>query len=331
MATIQKRSGSFRATIRLRGIYESETFATKREADTWATQVEAEIIAGKRGQIPNKEFSAALTRYMEHVTPLKRSKDWETNKIKFLLEDPIAKVNLREFDETSAAAWRDRRLKSVSAGTVRREWNVLSNLCEVAVKEWKWLRLNPFRNIKRPAPPPPRDQIYSDDEIAEILKLTGYSIEEPPVSTMAKVGAIFVFAIETGMRLKEMCRLTWDRVHLKKRYVHVNDDSKTLRRDVPLSSRAAAIIEQMLPFKDVDDPRVFHLNESQVDANFRKYKNKLQTTVSKTFHDTKHTACTRLAKKVKVLDLARIVGTNDLKTLMIYYNESATNIAQYLD
>lgn len=35
----------------------------------------------------------------------------------------------------------------------------------------------------------------------------------------------------------------------------------------------------------------------------------------------------RLAKKLAVLDLARMVGHRDLRQLMIYYNESAEDIA----
>lgn len=331
MATIQKRSGSFRATVRLRGVYESDTFSTKREANEWATQLEGDILAGKRGKIPNKTFGDLLTRYMKDVTPSKRSKVWETNKIKFLLKDPIADVALKDLSEVDASAWRDRRLRNVSSGTVLRDWNVLSNACEVAILEWKWIRINPFSNIKRPARPQPRDLIYSQEEIDALIKVMGYKADEPPKTKVARIGAMFLFAIETAMRLKEMTRLDWARTFEDERFVRVNDDSKTLRREVPLSNKALAILAQMKELKDDEDPRVFHLTESQVDSLFRKYKYKLDPPVEKTFHDCKHTACTRLAKKVTVFDLARIVGTKDLKTLMIYYNESASNIAQLLD
>ncbi len=50
-----------------------------------------------------------------------------------------------------------------------------------------------------------------------------------------------------------------------------------------------------------------------------------------TFHDTRHEAITRLARKLNVLELARMVGHRDLKMLQIYYNESAASIAKRLD
>ena len=49
-----------------------------------------------------------------------------------------------------------------------------------------------------------------------------------------------------------------------------------------------------------------------------------------TFHDARATAITRLAKKVDVLTLARIVGHKNLSQLMVYYRESAEDIAKKL-
>jgi integrase len=50
-----------------------------------------------------------------------------------------------------------------------------------------------------------------------------------------------------------------------------------------------------------------------------------------TFHDTRHLAITRLARKLGVLDLARMVGDRDLRQLQVYYNETAEAMAARLD
>ena len=49
-----------------------------------------------------------------------------------------------------------------------------------------------------------------------------------------------------------------------------------------------------------------------------------------TFHDTRHEACTRLARKLDVLDLAKMIGHRDPRSLMIYYNPTASEIAKRL-
>ncbi|MEN8330573.1 site-specific integrase, partial [Acinetobacter baumannii] len=41
--------------------------------------------------------------------------------------------------------------------------------------------------------------------------------------------------------------------------------------------------------------------------------------------------CTRLARKLEVLDLARMIGHKDLRSLMVYYNATASEIATRLD
>jgi peptide/nickel transport system substrate-binding protein len=51
-----------------------------------------------------------------------------------------------------------------------------------------------------------------------------------------------------------------------------------------------------------------------------------------TFHDLRHTAITRLAKRLSVMELAKAVGIIDLKTLQtVYYNPDMQDIAAKLD
>ena len=42
------------------------------------------------------------------------------------------------------------------------------------------------------------------------------------------------------------------------------------------------------------------------------------------FHDTRHEALTRLTQKLEVLDLARMIGHRNPRSLMVYYNATAT-------
>ncbi len=49
------------------------------------------------------------------------------------------------------------------------------------------------------------------------------------------------------------------------------------------------------------------------------------------FHDFRHLAITRLAHKLDVLALARMVGHRDLRQLQVYYNMSAEDMAGRLD
>ncbi|WP_161728038.1 tyrosine-type recombinase/integrase [Methylibium sp. T29] len=66
-----------------------------------------------------------------------------------------------------------------------------------------------------------------------------------------------------------------------------------------------------------------------MDALFRKAR-KTAGLEGFTFHDARATALTRMAKKVDVLQLARISGHKDIKMLMVYYRETSADIAKNL-
>lgn len=335
MATFQKRGKSWRVFVYRQGIRKSASFSTKAEAQAWATKTEAEFLAESRGEIPDKSFGDLLDRYAREVSPTKRGVRWEQIRLASVCEDPLAHVRLPQLASRHFADWRDRRLAKVSAATVLREWNLLSNACTVAVREWHWLKENPLRDVRRPKQIPPRDRRISEQELERLLWALGYDHETMPMTISARVGAAMLFAIETAMRAGEICALQWNDVFLEASYLKIrgtgNGGGKTLaaKRDVPLTPEALRIIKQLQSTKGEDNESVFQLSTSQIDALFRKAK-KNAMIEDLHFHDTRHEAITRLAAKLDVLELARMVGHRDLRMLMVYYNETASNLAAKL-
>lgn len=332
MATFSKRNGAWRAQIRRNGISKSCSFDTKAEAVAWATAEEAAIMAGKRGAIPDKTFGDLLVRYRDEISAGKRGRKWEEARIGLVLRDKISELRLDDLAAPVVAAWRDRRLQAVSAASVRREWTLLSHACTIAIREWHWLRENPFKEVRRPPPTAARDRLIDDSETDRLLFALGYEHGDPPKTQTARVGAALLFAIETAMRAGEICALKWGDVFISRRFLRVTGSeigggkTDAARRDVPLSPEALRILGQLEPLKDETDS-VFRISSTQnLDASFRRAKT-LAAVENLHFHDSRHTAITRLAKKLDVLALARMVGHRDLRMLQIYYNESAEDMA----
>ena len=121
-------------------------------------------------------------------------------------------------------------MKTVSSASVNREWSLLSNAFNVAVTEWKWLRRNPMKSLKKPPATRPRNWRMSDDEIERVLFALGYDYDRPPVTATARIGAAFLFAIETAMRASEIVGLTWDRTDMVKKTVKLEKTKKRLRQ-----------------------------------------------------------------------------------------------------
>ena len=327
MATFRKIGNRWKAEVAKQGIRESKSFGTKSEAQSWARDKESEIEAGNTGAVPNKTFGDLLGRYGMEVSVNKKGERWELLRIGMTQRDPIAAVRLRDLDSRAIAEWRDRRLAQVSALSVRREWALLSHACSIAVKEWKWLSVNPMQDVRKPAGEQARDRIATQDELDRITETLGYSRNETPTAISARIGASVLFAVETAMRAGEIAALSWDRVFIDRRFCSVTG-GKTIaaKRDVPLSSEAIRIIQQMPKDSDL----VFNLKTSQMDALFRKARgNSLVDGLR--YHDLRATGITRLAQRLNILELARSVGHKDLKMLQVYFRDSAEDISKKLD
>jgi len=321
VASIQKHGDGWRALVRRKGITKTRKFPTKAQAVAWAAKEETEILESMSGSIPKKTFGELLDRYADTVSVKKAGERWERVRINLIKQDKIANVMLADLNQSDFAAWRDRRLKEVSAASVRREWNLLSNACTIALYEWKWLREHPMKGVSKPAPPPPRDRLVSQEEIEAIQFALGY-VGGQAETKSHRVALAFEFACETAMRAQEICNLRLD---------DINGQTATIRKSktragvrvAPLTQRAVEILK-LLP-----DENLFDLTTASLEAMFRKAKAKAMID-DLHFHDSRHEGITRLSKKLNVLELARAVGHQDLRQLLIYYNESAEDIAKKL-
>jgi integrase len=163
------------------------------------------------------------------------------------------------------------------------------------------------------------------DEVERICFALGYDGGTPQTISQ-RVAVALLLALETALRASELTGLTWDRVDLDRRVARLSAATKSgVGRDVPLSTEAVRLLE-LLPR---DSATVLALQPRQVDALFRKARDRAGI-ADLHWHDSRHTAITRLAQRLHVLDLARMVGHRDLKQLQTYYNPAAEDLAAKL-
>jgi integrase len=329
MASIKKYRDSWRAQIQVKDVRESKLFATKGEAQVWAGEREAQLRRmADTGIDTDKTCKDAFDRYLTEVSTHKRGGRWEEIRLNAIQSHVISgkvlgDIRVSELTSEMLGKWRDERLKTVAGATVNRELNLLSHIFTTARREWKWIKESPTTDVRRPKGSPPRDRRISEDEIERICLALGYA--ESVSNKSEAVAAAFLFAIETAMRAGEICGLTWG--DITGSVAHLPMTKNGSKRDVPLSARAVELLGQ-LPKGDPGDA-CFGITTASLDALYRKAKERAGIE-GLTFHDTRHEAITRLAKKLNVLELARMVGHKDLRMLQIYYNESAHEIAKRL-
>lgn len=332
MGSITKRGKRFQARIRItynyKEISESKTFLSKLEALKWIEIREAQIKAGIHQNLDTtKTLKDAIERYRDIVTPEKRGAKWETLRLNAMLRDPNLPLNRRLDSITTDELAHWRRLLTVSPASKNRVTTILRSVLETARLEWKWLSENPIKDLKRLPEPQARDRRISDHEISLICEELDFDLDNPDTTTQKqKVGLIFLFALETAMRQSEITTLTWQQVNLRGKYLTLIETKNGYRRHVPLSSKAIHLLQIMFPKKSGD---IFGIDADTVSTLFRRSVKKCKIENLR-FHDSRHEACTRLAQLIPLLDLAKMIGHRDIKSLMIYYDATPTEIANRL-
>lgn len=323
MATIRKlKNKRFLAEVRKYGQQKSKTFDAKIQAMTWAVETEQSL--DPQGLVKGKTLGDLFARYRDEISPSKKSYRSEYNRLNKLSRDTLAQMLLADIRQQHFDEWITQALKSLKSSSVNRDLNLLSSVFEQG-KRWRYTANNPIRGIKCPKNPFPRDRRISEPEITAILKALNFD-GQAVIETRHIIAVAFLFALETAMRQGEIWGLTWQDVYLDKCFVRLHDTKNGSKRDVPLSKEAIRLL-QLLPKKT--GRKVFPTNQTSSAVIFRRAL-MLANIKELTFHDTRHEALTRLARKLEVLDLARMVGHRDPRSLMIYYNATAEEIAQRL-
>jgi len=345
MASFKKDGDVWRVQIYVKGERASGSFPTKAQAVAWAAQRETELRQMKgSGVISGKTVRDAFERYEKEVSRTKRGHRWEALRLGALADVSVdgkkfGDLLVCDLSASHVARLRDIRLQAktphgevVQASTVNRELNLISHVFSTARREWRWMAESPTKDVRRPRNPASRDRRPSDDEIERLSCALGFD-ESPATSKSQCVAIAFLFAIESAMRAGEICGLTEEMIDGRVVHLPASLNKNGTKRDVPLSIRAVELLG-FLPKperKKEDLPMpLFGLTAASLDALFRRAKVRAGIE-NLTFHDSRHEAITRLAKKLNVLELARMVGHRDLRMLQVYYNETAAAIAERLD
>lgn len=324
MATLRKVGKGWRAEVSRKGVRLSQNFALKAEAKDWAARQEY-LILNQESLQSKQSFGEVMDRYAREVSSTKRGARWEQIRLEKLRSYPLAQIRMEELKPADLANWRDARLKEVAPASVNREMVLLSAVLTQARKEWGLIKESPMSEVRKPSKPAARDRRVSKAELEKLALSAGSDLTK----STARSFHAFLFAIETAMRAGEVIGLMWDRVDLDNQVCHLPMTKNGTARDVPLSQEAVRLLKT-LPASDPREGSVFGLKSAQMEVLWRKLRDRAGID-DLHFHDSRHEAITRLAKKLDVLSLARAVGHRNLNQLMAYYNESAAELAKRLD
>ncbi len=302
----------------------AKSFDSKSDAERWARHLESEL--DRCGSLPDSRVAERTTlcellrRYLDEVTPHKRSARTETLRIEAILRRDICHRTLTQLSSNDLAVYRDERLKQVAPATVRRELNTISHAIDIARREWGlYLTQNPAKLVRRPVPPKGRNRRLEAGEEHRLLDAADSCYRD-------YMRPIIILAIETGMRRGEMLSLKWCDIDLARRVIHLAMTKNGEARDVPLSKRATQTLQSMSRSSD----NLFDCSETAVWQSWCRIRKRADLH-NLHFHDLRHEAISRLFEKgLGIIEVSTISGHKELKMLQRYTHLRAEDLVARL-
>lgn len=295
----QLPSGRWRVMVRKSGVYKSGTFTTKKEAKDWAARLEAQadhIAANGFAPIPK---GATLSDLIDKYTSSFTKPHGKTKAATLaMLKREIGKTKLVNLNAVTLRDFIDMRTKAGAGGvTIAADLSFLSAVL-------KWARHS--RQIDIPdrlaldaraglvhrglqTRGMERDREPTNDELARLYAYwEGNKRQKVPMPLLCK------FALATGMRQGEICRLDIADIDREARTVIIRDrkDPKNKQgnhQTVPLLPDAWALVEPLIA--DRTDGYLFPYQPDSVSTAFtRACHNVAPAIVDLHFHDLRHRA-----------------------------------------
>lgn len=320
MATFRKVGDKYRAEVRKRGVYASDNFRTKAEAAKWAAEIERDIEDRRVGKPTRATLLDAIERYRVNISEKKKTFRSEGHRLNRLARASFATKPLTDITVDDWSRWRESL--GVAPASINREFKVIRHMYRHICGDWGWLPHNPLKSLKDLPEPPPRRHLWSDGDVADMVRALGHPGNR---EIRQRVALAFLFALETGMRAGEIYGLR--KADVRGRVAHLPMTKNGESREVPLSRKALDILAQLPEGLET----MFGVDAASADALFRKYRPKHLDHLR--FHDARHTAATRLGStgKLTALELARIFGWRDMDHALIYFHPPAESLAAKLD
>lgn len=318
----QLPSGKWRAQVRRRGLYRNGTFDTKREARDWATAVESQanhIAASGFAPVPRAATVGDLIdKYNESIVKAHgRTKEATLA----MLTREIGSIKLLDLNAVVLRDFIDRRHKAGAGGvTIAADLSFFS-----AVLRWarRVRRLDVNEGLAREARASLKDRGLEtrgkersrEPTDAELERLYAFWRGNPWQRN--DMVMICKFALATGMRQGEICRIQVEDVDRAQKAVVIRDRKDPQNKQgndqlVPLLPAAWKIIQPLIA--DRTEGKIFEgVNEIAVSAAFTRACQRLDPPILDLhFHDLRHKATAEFFRMG--LDIPRVALLTGHKT-----------------
>lgn len=304
MATIVKRDDKWRVQVRRKGHKTlSKTFSKKILAEKWAREMETAVEEG-RFHANDPDFGVVVQRYIDEVLPLKPMQRTHhatlrtlRRKVSGVLVSGLTAGWMLEFAKQHDVAPSTRGQLFIFLGMVLKAadtfWDVRPDW-----DEWNRGR-KALQSMGLVARSQERSRRVSDDEVELIMD---------HMRSTLPMDELIAFAIDSCMRVAEVCRIEWRDLDTEKRTVMIRDRKHPQKKlgnhqTVPLLGRTFGIIQRQVKQSKL----IFPYNPNSIGAAWcRAVQNAGLEDVR--WHDLRHEGISRLFEQSYGIEQVALVS-----------------------
>jgi len=318
----------FYVQIRLEGHpQQSKTFSNLNEAKQWAAITENEIRKGffvSTYEAEKLTIANILDRYSEEVLPMQKSKRQSNSSAK-IIKSHIGDYSLLKLSRSVCSAYRDKRLKTVSPSTVKKEIGLLSRVINVAIKDWGIFlpHGNPINLIRKPTENKSRNRRLENNELDLLL-----------CNSSDFMRNVITLLCETAIRRGELSKIKLSDINFTHQTLLLKDTKNGDDREIPLTKKSITSLTRLIDLNPNCKKEPIPIIAIKPDGITRMFHNLcLKLNIDNLrLHDLRHEATSALFEHgLNIMEVSSITGHKDLKMLKRYTHLKARDLLQKIE
>ena len=327
-------AGSWRAIVRRKSRYISETFRRKDDARAWALDAERQI---DRGEAPKASRTARLRTFGDlidlHIEDMKevgRAPGRPKDATLAMLKRELGGRNMAELDRDRIIRFGRARAEQgagpvtlgIDIGTIKLVLSHAAAVHGVAVPvEPVDLARIALKRLGLVGKGNERDRRPADDELARLIAHFDGNPRQ-----IIPMGWIIKFAVATAMRQEEICRVTWSDLNTRTKMLTIRDpkDPREKKGNDPqpaarrLGLRRPGPDREQRAIRGNEEDRIFPYHHKSAGTAFTRACQDLAIK-DLHFHDLRHEGTSRLFEAGFAIEqVALVTGHKDWKMLRRY-------------
>ena len=328
-----KKGSHFRAVVRYKNFYKSQTFDSKEEAKEWGMNLELALKKGKAKINAVKKDSIIITvkdlidDFKTNIAPKKYKDD---KKYAFIFDwwiEKIGHINVSDLSSSALSQCKNLLINEAptkpyknhsnkSNSTVNKYLFCMSAILKYAYRELEIIDHNPMSKVDKLKKKKGVVRFLTESEIDTLLN----TAKNMPTKYAYLIYLFILLDISSGGRYSELLYLTVENIDFENEIFHFINTKNGKDRGVPIYTRIMDILKSYLVENNIESGYIFTLN-----GKVPYMKGLVEKTIKEAgikncrIHDFRHTYASHLAMNgANLLEIAELLGHENLNQVQIY-------------